>query len=149
MATTLPDYIRASVPNPPANRAPWYKNTAPSYAGVFLWIAFYLGLAGPTLGEAGVGVCLLGLLVAGLLCFALYYYAPGMLGMQTGRPLYVVGASTFGTTGGYSVSGPLGGRLPSGWGSPPTPPAAPPGLLGGTKDPPNSPPLFILTAPIP
>src|SRR5207245_4745318 len=105
MATTLPDYIRASVPNPPANRAPWYKNTAPSYAGVFLWIAFYLGLAGPTLGEAGVGVCLLGLLVAGLLCFALYYYAPGMLGMPTARPLYVVGASTFGTVCGYVMRG--------------------------------------------
>ena len=101
MATTLPDYVRASVPNSPANRGPWYKNTAPSYAGVFLWVAFYLTIAQGTLTQASVSVCLLGLLAAGLLCFALYYYVPGMLGMQTGRPLYIVGTSTFGTTGGY------------------------------------------------
>ena len=146
MATTLPDYIRASVPNPPANRAPWYKNTAPSYAGIFLWVAFYLGLAGPTLGEAGVGVCLLGLLVAGLLCFALYYYAPGMLGMQTGRPLYVVGASTFGTTGGYVMPGLLMGLLQIGWFSVATSVATTFVLLGLNKDPKNSQALFTLIA---
>src|SRR5207249_2570614 len=67
MATTLPDYVRASVPNPPANRGPWYKNTAPSYAGIFLWVAFYLGLAGPTISQASLGVALLGLVVMGLL----------------------------------------------------------------------------------
>ena len=115
MATTLPDYIRASVPNPSANRGPWYKNTAPSYAGVFLWVAFYLGLAGPTISQASLGVALLGLVVAGLLCFGLYYYVPAMLGMQTGRPLYVVGASTFGTAGGYVMPGLLMGLLQLGW----------------------------------
>jgi len=115
MATTLPDYVRASVPNPPANRGPWYKNTAPSYAGVFLWVAFYLTIAQGTLTQASVSVCLLGLLAAGLLCFALYYYVPGMLGMQTGRPLYIVGTSTFGTTGGYLLPGILMGLLQVGW----------------------------------
>ena len=115
MATTLPDYIRASVPNPPANRGPWYKNTAPSYAGIFLWVAFYLGLAGPTISQASLGVALLGLVVAGLLCFGFYYYVPAMLGMQTGRPLYVVGTSTFGTTGGYVMPGLLMGLLQLGW----------------------------------
>ncbi len=115
MATPLPDYVKASVPNPPSNRAPWYKNTAPSYAGIFLWVAFYLGLAGPTISQASLGVCLLGLLVAGLLCFGLYYYAPGMLGMQTGRTLYIVGTSTFGTTGGYLMPGLLMGLLQLGW----------------------------------
>jgi cytosine permease len=115
MATTLPDYVRASVPNPLTNRAPWYKNTAPSYAGVFLWVAFYLGLAGPTISQASLGVCLLALVVAGLLCFGLYYYVPAMLGMQTGRPLYVVGTSTFGTTGGYVMPGLLMGLLQLGW----------------------------------
>lgn len=115
MATTLPDYVRASVPNPTSNRGPWYKNTAPSYAGIFLWVAFYLGIAGPTLSQAGPGVLLLGLAVAGLLCFALYYYAPAMLGMQTGRPLYVVGSSTFGTSGGYVMPGLLMGLLQLGW----------------------------------
>ena len=115
MPPELPDYVRASVPNPPSNRAPWFKNTFPSYAGIFLWVAFYLGLAGPTISQANLGICMLGLLVAGLLCFGLYYYAPGMLGMQTGRPLYVVGTSTFGTLGGYLMPGLLMGLLQLGW----------------------------------
>jgi cytosine permease len=58
---------------------------------------------------------LLGLLVAGLLSFGLYYYAPAMLGMKTGYPLYVVGSSTFGTTGGYLMPGLLMGLLQVGW----------------------------------
>ena len=32
-ATRLPDYITSATPNPAANRAPWFKNTAPTYAG--------------------------------------------------------------------------------------------------------------------
>ncbi len=115
MATAVPDYVKACVPNPPARRAPWYRNTAPSYAGIFLWVAFYLGLAAPTINRASVGVALLALAVAGLVCFALYYYAPAMLGMQTGRPLYVVGTSTFGTLGGYAMPGLLMGLLQIGW----------------------------------
>jgi purine-cytosine permease-like protein len=115
MAAPLPDYIQASVPVPASKRAPWYKNTFPSYAGIFLWVAFYLGIAGPTISLANPGVCLLGLFVGGLLCFALYYYAPGMLGMLTGRPLYIVGTSTFGTTGGYLMPGLLMGLLQLGW----------------------------------
>jgi cytosine permease len=115
MATSLPDYLKASAPNPLSNRGPWYKNTAPSYAGIFLWVGFYVGLAGPTISMANLGVCLFGLIVAGLLCFALYYYAPGMLGMQTGRNLYIVGSSTFGTTGGYVMPGLLMGLLQIGW----------------------------------
>ncbi len=115
MAQQLPDYVRSAVPNPSDKRAPWYKNTFPSYAGVFLWVAFYLGLAEPTLGLASVEVCLAGLVVAGLLCFAFYYYAPGMLGMKSGLPLYVVGSSTFGTTGGFIMPGLLMGLLQIGW----------------------------------
>lgn len=111
----LPDYIAKSVPNPSGKRAPWYVNTAPSYAGVFLWVVFYQQIAQGTLNNAGVGLSLLGLLVAGLLCYAFYYYAPGMLGMKTGYPLYVVGSSTFGTTGGYLMPGLLMGLLQIGW----------------------------------
>jgi cytosine permease len=112
---TLPDYLKASVPNPPAQRAAWYKNTFPSYMGIFLWVGFYLQMAGTTISRASLGVCILGLAVAGLLCFALYYYAPGMLGMQTGRPLYIVGTAMFGTTGGYLMPGLLMGLLQIGW----------------------------------
>ncbi|MBI4890245.1 MAG: cytosine permease [Acidobacteria bacterium] len=111
----LPAYLSKAVPNPAANRAPWYRNTAPSYAGVFLWIAFYNSIAQGTITQAGIGVCLLGLLAAGLLSYALYYFAPAMLGMKTGHPLYVVGSSTFGTKGGYLMPGLLMGVLQVGW----------------------------------
>lgn len=111
----LPQYLAKATPNPAANRLPWYVNTAPSYAGVFLWIAFYQLIAKGTLDHASLGVCLAGALIAGLLSYTLYYYVPGMLGMQTGFPLYVVGSSTFGTTGGYLMPGLLMGLLQIGW----------------------------------
>jgi cytosine permease len=111
----LPDYIAKTSPNPVTKRAPWYVNTAPSYAGVFLWVAFYQSIAQGSIDRAGIGTCLLALLVAGVLSYALYYYAPAMLGMKTGYPLYVVGSSTFGTAGGYLMPGLLMGVLQVGW----------------------------------
>jgi cytosine permease len=111
----LPDYISKAVPNPASNRAPWYVNTAPSYAGIFLWVVFYMEIAKGTLDRAGVGLCLIALVVAGLLSYALFYRAPAMLGMQTGYPLYVVGSSTFGAKGGYLMPGLLMGLLQIGW----------------------------------
>lgn len=111
----LPQYLAKATPNPVANRAPWYVNTAPTYAGVFLWIAFYQLIAKGTLDHASLSLCLAATLIAGLLSYTLYYYVPGMLGMQTGFPLYVVGSSTFGTTGGYLMPGLLMGLLQIGW----------------------------------
>jgi cytosine permease len=111
----LPDYISKAVPNPASKRAPWYVNTAPSYAGIFLWIGFYQAIAAGTVDRASTGVAIAALAVAGLLSYALYYYVPGMLGMKTGYPLYVVGSSTFGTKGGYLMPGLLMGVLQIGW----------------------------------
>ncbi len=111
----LPDYIAKAVPNPPTNRAPWYVNTAPSYAGIFLWVAFYQSLGKVSLPFAGPGVAILALVAAGLLSYGLYYFVPAMLGMKTGYPLYVVGSSTFGTAGGYVMPGLLMGLLQVGW----------------------------------
>src|SRR5579871_5400011 len=111
----LPDYIRKAVPNPLSNRAPWYKNIAPTYGGVFLWIVFYREIAGGTLDRAGLGLSLLALLVAGVISYALFYYVPALLGLRTGFPLYVVGSSTFGTQGGYVMPGILMGLLQIGW----------------------------------
>jgi cytosine permease len=111
----LPDYLAKTAPNPISKRAPWYVNTAPSYAGVFLWIAFYQSIAQGTIDRAGIGICLFALLVAALLSYGLYYYAPAMLGMKTGYPLYVIGSSTFGTAGGYLMPGLLMGLLQIGW----------------------------------
>jgi cytosine permease len=115
MERNVPQYVSLSVPVPPSARVPWYKSTFPSYFGIFLFVGYYLKLSGPTLGFANVTVVLWGLLVAGLLCFGLYYYVPAMLGMQTGRTLYVVGTSTFGTTGGFLIPGILMGLLQLGW----------------------------------
>lgn len=111
----LPAYIAKTSPNPASNRAPWYVNTAPSYAGVFLWIVFYQTLAQGTIDKASLGVCLAALAVAAILSYALFYYVPAMLGMKTGLPLYVIGSSTFGTTGGYLMPGLLMGLLQLGW----------------------------------
>src|SRR5689334_11873348 len=111
----LPEYLAKAVPNPKGNRGPWYANTAPTYAGIFLWVAFYKAMPGATLAHGGLAICLIALAIAGLLCYALYYRAPAMLGMQTGYPLYVVGSSTFGTVGGYLMPGILMGLLQIGW----------------------------------
>lgn len=111
----LPDYVSKAVARPQAARAAWYTNTAPTYAGVFLWIGFYESIASGTLDRAGLSLSLLALVVAALLSFGLYYYAPAMLGMKTGLPLYVIGSSTFGTRGGYLIPGLLMGALQVGW----------------------------------
>jgi cytosine permease len=113
--TVPPDYIAKAKPNPASNRAPWYTNTAPTYAGVFLWVVFYMEIAKGTIDRAGVGLSLVALVVAGLLSYFLFYLAPAMLGMQTGLPLYVVGASTFGARGAYLMPGLMMGVLQVGW----------------------------------
>ncbi len=84
----LPDYIASAKPNPPFNRAPWYKNTAPTYAGIFLWFIFWDSIAGKALMAGGLGATLLGILLAGLICHFLFYLVPGLLGRKTGLPLY-------------------------------------------------------------
>jgi len=117
----LPDYVSMAKPNPLENRAPWYKNTAPTYAGIFLWFVFWNKMAsggtdapGGVLGQ-GLGVALLGLVVAALLCHFLFYLVPGLFGMKTGLPLYVVGTSTYGVQGGFLMPGFLMGVLQFGW----------------------------------
>jgi cytosine permease len=111
----LPDYLSMAKPNPPENRTPWYKSTAPAYAGIFLWVVFYMEIANGTLSRAGLGLSLLGLVIAALICYFLFYLVPGMYGMKTGYPLYVIGSSTYGTQGGFIMPGLLMGILQFGW----------------------------------
>jgi len=117
----LPSYLSMAKPNPAENRAPWYKNTAPTYAGIFLWFVFWSQMSsggGQSPGgilSKGIGVALLGLIVAALLCHFLFYLVPGLFGMKTGLPLYVVGTSTYGTQGGFLMPGFLMGVLQFGW----------------------------------
>jgi len=109
----LPDYLKSASPNPQENRAAWHKNTAPSYAGIFLSVPFMAGMAG-ALQYGSVWAAVVGLFIGALFCFILYY-VPGMLGLKTGMPLYVVGSSTFGTKGGILMPGLLMGFLQIGW----------------------------------
>jgi len=120
MASQLPDYITASQPVPQESRAPWYKNTAPAYAGIVLWFVFWQsivkggGVPGGVLSQ-GIGPALIGLVIGALLCHFLYYLVPGLLGVKSGRPLYVVGTSTYGARGGLLMPGFLMGILQFGW----------------------------------
>ena len=115
----LPSYIAGATPNPQANRAPWYKNTAPTYAGIFLWFVFWQdAVNAPNQGgllSCGIGWALLSLVIAALVCHFLFYMVPGMLGMKTGLPLYIVGTSLFGAQGGFILPGFLMGVLQFGW----------------------------------
>lgn len=115
----LPSYIANATPNPQANRAPWYKNTAPTYAGIFLWFVFWHdAVNAPNAGgmlSQGLGWALISLVLAALVCHFLFYLVPGLLGMKTGLPLYIVGTSTFGATGGFLMPGFLMGLLQFGW----------------------------------
>jgi cytosine permease len=119
MASSLPDYLAAARPVPQANRAAWYKNVAQTYAGVMLWYVFWRSLAG--VGgfggslAAGLWPPLLAILLGGLICYFLFYLVPGLLGMKTGLPLYVVGTSTYGARGGLYMPGFLMGVLQFGW----------------------------------
>jgi cytosine permease len=117
--TQLPSYISSAAPNAKDKRAPWYKNTAPTYAGIFLWFVFWSGAVnnastGGGLAQ-GLGVALLGLIISAVICHFLFYLVPGLLGMRTGLPLYIVGTSTFGAAGGFIMPGFLMGVLQFGW----------------------------------
>ena len=120
MASDLPDYVASAKPVPLSKRIAWYASTAPTYAGIMLWFVFWQnvplgnGEPGGTLSQ-GLGLALLGLVLAALLCHFFYYLVPGLLGMKTGLPLYIVGTSTYGVTGGFLMPGFLMGLLQFGW----------------------------------
>lgn len=115
----LPAYITSARANPLEKRAAWYKTTAPAYAGIFLWFVFWQDVAnaqapGGTLAH-GLFWALISLAVAALMCHYLFYLVPGLLGMKTGLPLYIIGTSIFGTKGGFILPGFLMGILQFGW----------------------------------
>ncbi len=130
MASKLPDYVASARPVPLANRAAWFLNTAPTYAGIMLWFVFWQDVpvgsnlhsqfgefsefAGGTLSN-GLLVAFVGLILASVICHFLFYLVPGLLGMKTGLPLYIVGTSTYGVNGGFLMPGFLMGVLQFGW----------------------------------
>jgi len=110
---TLPNYLQSAAPNPMGNRAPWYKNTAPSYAGIFLSVPFMAGMAG-ALMAGSIAAAVIGLFMGAMFCLVIYY-VPAKLGMKTGMPLYVAASSTFGTHGGIAIPGLLMGIVQIFW----------------------------------
>ena len=117
--SSLPAYVAAAKPVPTTSRAAWYKTIAPTYAGIMLWFVFWQSIAssGTPGGVLACGIvpALVGLIVAALICHFLFYLVPGLLGMQTGLPLYIVGTSTYGVLGGFLMPGFLMGVLQFGW----------------------------------
>ena len=87
--SSLPSYLAAAKPVPAANRAPWYKTIAPTYAGIMLWFVFWSesvkgeGTPGGVL-SAGLGPALSGLILAALICHFFYYLVPGHAGHENG-----------------------------------------------------------------
>ena len=115
MSSGLPSYLTSARPNPMEKRAPWYKNTAPTYAGIFLWFVFWDSMSQNGLSAGGLGASLLGIVAGGLICHFGFYMVPALLGLKTGLPLYVVGTSTYGALGGLIMPGLLMGVLQFGW----------------------------------
>jgi cytosine permease len=118
---SLPSYVTAAKPVPQANRVPWYKSTAQTYAGIMLWFVFWQSV--PSSGAPGAGgilahgllTAILGVIAAGFICHFASYLAPGLMGMKTGLPLAVVGTSTYGVLGGFLMPGFFMGVLQFGW----------------------------------
>jgi len=121
MASNLPHYVASAQPVPLANRVPWYKSTAQTYAGIMLWFVFWESVpssgapnAGGILAQ-GLLAAVLGVIAGALICHFGSYLAPGMMGMKTGLPLAVVGTSTYGVNGGFLMPGFFMGILQFGW----------------------------------
>jgi cytosine permease len=117
---SLPDYVAKATPVPSDARVAWYSGIAPTYAGVMVWFAFWQlvpGMAGGPAGvlSAGIAPALIGVVLAALIIHFLFYVVPGLMGMRTGLPLYVVGTSLYGTKGGLFMPGFLMGILQFFW----------------------------------
>lgn len=109
-----PSYIANAKPNPASNRAAWFKNTAPAYAGILLWFVFWSMVKSDTLVH-GLAMPIIAVIVGALVCHFFFYLTAGMFGMKTGLPLAVVGSSIFGEKGGIIMPGLLMGVLQFGW----------------------------------
>ncbi len=118
---SLPSYVAAAQPVPKDKRAPWFKTTAQTYAGIMLWFVFWESV--PTSGAAGFGWnpgarhrdSDYRRHNRGVDLPLPLFLAPGLLGMKTGLPLAVVGTSTYGVQGGFLMPGFFMGVLQFGW----------------------------------
>ena len=122
MATNLPDYVASARPVPLDKPDPLVQDHRPDLRGGHVVVCFLAGTgcrrrapnAGGTLA-AGLGTALSGIILASLICHFLFYLVPGMLGMKTGLPLYIVGTSTYGVRVDFLMPGFVMGVLQFGW----------------------------------
>jgi cytosine permease len=117
---SLPDYVAATKPVPLDARVAWYSGIAPTYAGVMVWFAFWQQIPGFGGGPggmlaAGIIPALIAVVLSAAIIHFLFYVVPGLMGKRTGLPLYVVGTSTYGVTGGLFMPGFLMGILQFFW----------------------------------
>ena len=77
-----PSYIANAKPNPQKNRAPWFKNTAPAYAGILLWFVFWTMVSSNNLVN-GLLVPIAAVITGALVCHFFFYLSAGMFGMKT------------------------------------------------------------------
>lgn len=114
-----PDYLKNATPVPQNQRAAWFKNIAPAYAGIILWFVFWQDIVKTgTLGGGlinGIALPVISLVVAGLVAYALFYLPSALFGMKTGFGLAIVGNSLFGKLGGVFMPGLFMGILQFGW----------------------------------
>ena len=112
-------YITSATPNPPESARPGTPNTATDLRRHLPLVRVLEGRGGCPSTRAGcfrrVGWAIVSLVLAALICHFLFYLVPGLLGMKTGLPLYIVGTFTFGAQGGFLMPGFLMGVLQFGW----------------------------------
>ena len=101
----LPPILRTEQETAPLARGPWYLTIGPAYLGIFVWAPFFDSLWIGDLTRFPLPSLIGSAVFASLLCFGLLFYIPASWGFQTGRPLGVVAASTFGTTGSEWMTG--------------------------------------------
>jgi cytosine permease len=101
----LPPILRTEQETAPLARGPWYLTIGPAYLGIFVWAPFFDSLWIGDLTRFPLATLIGSAVFASLLCFGLLFYIPASWGFQTGRPLGIVAASTFGTVGSEWITG--------------------------------------------
>ena len=74
-----PSYIANAKPNSASNRAAWFKNTAPAYAGILLWFVFWTMVKSDSLVH-GLAMPIIAVIVGALVCHFFFYLTAGLFG---------------------------------------------------------------------
>jgi cytosine permease len=100
----LPPILQAELASQPQMPGPWYRTILPAYLGLFSWAPFFDQLWVSDLPRHGLPWLFGTAFVASLVCLCLFYLAASW-GLTARRPLGIVAASTFGTSGSEWITG--------------------------------------------